>query len=61
MSHSKTCGWGWPPTPQRACSRAHPGHFAIDGASWLAFAVGVANNEDAGTRMGSSNISGVNP
>lgn len=31
------------------------------GASWLCFRVGVANNEDAGTGVGSPNVSRVNP
>ena len=31
------------------------------GASWLCFRVGLANNEDAGTGVGSPNISRVNP
>lgn len=31
------------------------------GASWLCFRVGVANNEDAGTGVGSANVSRVDP
>ena len=47
-----------PPVPHRVWSLPQPRHFFMEGESWFAVAVGVAYHEDAGTAVGSSNVSG---
>jgi hypothetical protein len=41
--------------------RAHAGHFAMLGASWFAFAVGVGHHEDPSPIVRGAKVSGANP
>ena len=54
-------GLGHPPVPHRACIRRHPGHFAIEGESWLAVSVGVGHNEDTLPKVWGTAGGGRNP
>jgi hypothetical protein len=44
---SNVVGGGEPPTPTSDCSRLQGACFAMSGASWFPFAVGVGNSEQA--------------